>query len=148
MIVLLDNILPDVSHNKIPPRLLSLMLLSIMVIFSENLIWIPPETLERLRFLTVKLVQLTRITCDVLLGIITLSLFKKYLIGFPFAILFIHSSGSTLKLWDDNIPALSRDFHTIAIDLPGHGESSGKSLSTIKEYYDVVLNFIKEKNIA
>ena len=38
-------------------------------------------------------------------------------------ILFIHGLGGTRKHWQQNMPALSRNYRTIAVDLPGYGDS-------------------------
>ena len=38
-------------------------------------------------------------------------------------ILFIHGLGGTRQHWQQNIPALSREYRTLAVDLPGYGDS-------------------------
>lgn len=39
-------------------------------------------------------------------------------------IILVHGLGSYLPAWKKNIPALSKDFRVIALDLPGYGRSS------------------------
>lgn len=49
-------------------------------------------------------------------------------------IILVHGLGSYLAAWKKNIPALSKDFRVIALDLPGYGRSS-------KGPYDASLEF-------
>ena len=59
-------------------------------------------------------------------------------------VLFIHGLGSSADRWLDIPSVLSAKFHTIAIDLPGFGESDKPATMdyTIKNFRDVVTDFI------
>ncbi len=61
-------------------------------------------------------------------------------------IIFIHGAGNTKNLWKMQIQGLSDSINTIALDLPGHGESDGDGMETIEHYADRVRNFITEVN--
>ncbi len=57
------------------------------------------------------------------------------------AILYIHGAGLSKMLWNE-VMSPCGNVSTIAVDLPGHGESSGKACRSIKEYADEILEFI------
>lgn len=61
-------------------------------------------------------------------------------------ILFIHGLGSAADRWMKLPDELSSDFHSIAIDLPGFGESDKpKNLDyTINQFRDTVVSFLNE----
>jgi 2-hydroxy-6-oxonona-2,4-dienedioate hydrolase len=64
-------------------------------------------------------------------------------------ILFIHGLGSTSDSWLDIPDALSRYFHTLALDLVGFGRSD-KPITmnyTIRNFSEFILNFIRESGI-
>lgn len=44
-------------------------------------------------------------------------------------VVFVHGYQSDARIWSRNLAGLGPDFHTIAVDLPGHGKS-GKPLTT------------------
>jgi len=57
-------------------------------------------------------------------------------------LLFIHGSGETALLWENQVAALAADYNTIALDLPGHGDSAGPGLDTIAGYAAAVMAFV------
>ncbi len=59
-------------------------------------------------------------------------------------LIFIHGAGNTKILWKNQVNELSDCANTIAIDLPGHGESPGDGKRRIEDYASVVEDFIKE----
>jgi len=63
-------------------------------------------------------------------------------------IVFIHGSGGTNVLWDSQVEALSDQMNTVALNLPGHGNSSGNGMDSIGEYAKSVSNFIEGLKIA
>ena len=57
-----------------------------------------------------------------------------------FQVLFIHGSGGNAEGWRKVIDGLD-DFHTLAVDLPGHGGSKGEGKTSIPEYSEFVKDF-------
>ena len=64
-------------------------------------------------------------------------------------ILFIHGLGSAADRWMKIPDELSSDFHSIAIDLPGFGESDKpKNMDyTIDQFRTIIVSFLKELTI-
>jgi pimeloyl-ACP methyl ester carboxylesterase len=62
-------------------------------------------------------------------------------------ILFIHGAGISSVLWENQIDSLKTHLNTIAIDLPGHGKSSGPGLDRVEDYSDAVTDFIETTGI-
>ena len=64
-------------------------------------------------------------------------------------VLFIHGLGSAADRWMKIPDELSSDFHSIAIDLPGFGESDKpqKMNYTIEDFRKIILSFLKETQI-
>ena len=62
-------------------------------------------------------------------------------------LLFIHGSGESSVLWDAQVSGLSKNFNTVALDLPGHGASDGPGLDTIEGYTRTVAAFIENLEI-
>ena len=63
-------------------------------------------------------------------------------------ILFIHGLGSSTIVWRDIPQALSEDFHTIAVDLIGFGESDKPQLDYTIEYFaKFIKNFLRHIGI-
>ncbi len=58
-------------------------------------------------------------------------------------IVFIHGSGGTSVLWENQVDALKPFVNTVALDLPGHGRSSGPGMDLIEDYAIAVGDFIK-----
>jgi pimeloyl-ACP methyl ester carboxylesterase len=65
-------------------------------------------------------------------------------------IVFVHGLGGNLSHWLKQVDALSKNYHCIAVDLPGYGYSD-KSFSTDKDhlafYADVLSAFIEKKGL-
>jgi len=61
-------------------------------------------------------------------------------------IFFIHGSGATGILWQHQVDALADIANTIALDLPGHGDSQGPSRESIPAYAEELAAFIKPLN--
>ncbi len=59
-------------------------------------------------------------------------------------IIFIHGAGNSSGIWDEQVQGLSEYANTVAIDLPGHGESQGEGMTSIDEYSELVINFLNE----
>jgi pimeloyl-ACP methyl ester carboxylesterase len=59
---------------------------------------------------------------------------------------FIHASGCSGILWDNQLKGLGDRINAIALDLPGHGRSPGAGYQTIPEYTHSVMNFIDRLN--
>ncbi len=62
-------------------------------------------------------------------------------------ILFIHGSGGSSSLWENQVDALKTHVNTIAIDLPGHGKSTGPGLDRVEDYSAAVADFIETAGI-
>ncbi|HMK66579.1 MAG TPA: alpha/beta hydrolase, partial [Thermodesulfobacteriota bacterium] len=58
-------------------------------------------------------------------------------------LVFIHGSGGSKILWDNQVKGLGDVSNVIAPDLPGHGESPGEAFATVPEYTRAVVDFIK-----
>jgi pimeloyl-ACP methyl ester carboxylesterase len=56
-------------------------------------------------------------------------------------LLFLHGAGGTHRLWAHQVQNL-RSVRTCALDLPGHGRSSGRGRTSIDAYRDVVRAFL------
>lgn len=57
-------------------------------------------------------------------------------------IVFIHGSIGTSILWKHQIDYLAAYVNTVALDLPGHGRSSGLGMDIVEDYAAVVSDFI------
>ncbi|RPJ15704.1 MAG: alpha/beta hydrolase [Desulfobacteraceae bacterium] len=57
-------------------------------------------------------------------------------------LVFIHGSGGSSVLWEKQIDAL-KEVNTIALDLPGHGRSSGPGMDSVADYCKAVADFIE-----
>jgi pimeloyl-ACP methyl ester carboxylesterase len=57
-------------------------------------------------------------------------------------VIFIHGAASGKSFWNHQVDYFSPYLNSIAIDLPGHGDSHGSGKNTISEYAEVVLQFI------
>ncbi|MBB6609739.1 alpha/beta hydrolase [Pontibacter sp. Tf4] len=66
----------------------------------------------------------------------------------PETLIFIHGLGSYLPAWDKNIGELSRNYRTIALDLPGYGKSSKENVQVgMAAYAQAVLALMDELKI-
>jgi pimeloyl-ACP methyl ester carboxylesterase len=64
------------------------------------------------------------------------------------ALLFIHSAGNNLHLWDECLQGLKDKFNLYALDLPGHGNSEGQAYDSIEAYSQVVIDFINHLELT
>jgi len=64
-------------------------------------------------------------------------------------LLLIHGLGTNAKSWIKNIPALSKEYRVIAVDLPGYGKSDkGYYKYSMSWYADVLTEFLSELKIG
>lgn len=61
-------------------------------------------------------------------------------------LIFIHGSGGSNILWESQVEKLSEHVNTIALNLPGHGKSSGSGMHSVRDYAEVVSSFIHDIN--
>lgn len=61
-------------------------------------------------------------------------------------LVFIHGAGQEGRFWQAQIDDLSERANTIAVDLPGHGNSSGDGFRTVPDYARSVMDFISAVN--
>ncbi|HZW83108.1 MAG TPA: alpha/beta hydrolase [Candidatus Deferrimicrobium sp.] len=57
---------------------------------------------------------------------------------------FVHGAGGSSGVWSKQQDGLDGLVKTVAIDLPGHGFSSGNAFSDITDYAKLIANFIPE----
>lgn len=57
-------------------------------------------------------------------------------------LVFIHGSGGSNILWDNQVKTFGDRANLLALDLPGHGGSPGTAFSTVPEYTRAVMAFI------
>jgi len=57
-------------------------------------------------------------------------------------LIFLHGAGMVSTFWEFQVKALGRDVNTIAIDLPGHGDSKIPGKNNISDYTAAVIDFI------
>ncbi|MBM7571341.1 alpha/beta fold hydrolase [Aquibacillus albus] len=57
-------------------------------------------------------------------------------------IVFIHGGGGNHNIWMEQVERLSKDRHVVALSLPGHDQSEGPACSSIRDYADLVSEFI------
>jgi len=63
-------------------------------------------------------------------------------------ILFIHGSGGNAFLWTKVMERLAVDGHnSLALSLPGHGESTGEGMKSISEYREFINDFLVVLNL-
>lgn len=58
-------------------------------------------------------------------------------------LVFIHGSGGSNVLWRAQVDALTWRANTIALDLPGHGQSRGPAMRRTEDYARAVADFIQ-----
>ena len=63
-------------------------------------------------------------------------------------LLFIHGSGEDRVLWQNQINAFGAFANTIAIDLPGHGQSDGPAVDDVSAYARLVAAFIESAGLS
>ena len=57
-------------------------------------------------------------------------------------IVLIHGAGGSSFFWQAQVEALAERVNTVAIDLPGHGQSDGSGYDRVEDYARSVANFI------
>jgi len=57
-------------------------------------------------------------------------------------VVFIHGSGGNSCLWQKVIAGFTKEYHSLAIDLPGHGASQGQGMKRISDYREFLKDFI------
>ena len=62
-------------------------------------------------------------------------------------LVFIHGSGGSNILWDNQIKTFGDRANLLALDLPGHGRSPGKNFNTVPDYTGAVMDFINELKV-
>ena len=61
-------------------------------------------------------------------------------------LVFIHGSGQQGSFWQAQVDGLTGVANTIAVDLPGHGNSDGEGFRTVPDYTRSVMDFIDDIN--
>ncbi|MFP4041122.1 MAG: alpha/beta fold hydrolase [Desulfosudaceae bacterium] len=61
-------------------------------------------------------------------------------------LIFIHGSTMSKTFWEPQMASLSRQFNTMALDLPGHGQSPGDGFDQMASYTEAVMNWMEEVN--
>jgi pimeloyl-ACP methyl ester carboxylesterase len=59
-------------------------------------------------------------------------------------LVFIHGAGGSSAFWSGQVQDLAASFNTIAVDLPGHGRCGGDGKASIKDYGQVVVDFVNQ----
>ncbi len=63
-------------------------------------------------------------------------------------IVLVHGSGGNAGLWQKVMGGLSGQHSSMAVDLPGHGDSRGQGMSTVPEYRDFLKDFLKALGLS
>ncbi len=63
-------------------------------------------------------------------------------------VVFVHGAGGAQEQWRFQLRHLGSRWNTLAMDLPGHGESQGKGYRTIEEYRDFVRDLLDTLGIT
>jgi pimeloyl-ACP methyl ester carboxylesterase len=64
------------------------------------------------------------------------------------SIIFLHGSGLAGAFWQPQIEALADGMNTVAIDLPGHGQSDLPALASVPAYAAAVMDFIRARGFS
>lgn len=62
-------------------------------------------------------------------------------------VVFIHGAGSSSLFWQAQVRGLADVVNTVAVDLPGHGQSAGSGMSAIDGYAATVAEFIASNRV-
>jgi len=57
-------------------------------------------------------------------------------------LVFIHGAGGSGAFWSAQVQGLAERANTVAVDLPGHGQSEGSGHDQVADYARVLMNFI------
>jgi len=57
-------------------------------------------------------------------------------------VVFLHGSGGSRVLWRGQVEALADRVNTVALDLPGHGQSGGSGRTHVREYAGDMVDFL------
>ena len=55
---------------------------------------------------------------------------------------FIHGAGGSGAFWSAQVQGMAERVNTVAIDLPGHGQSEGSGYDRVEDFARVMINFI------
>jgi pimeloyl-ACP methyl ester carboxylesterase len=58
------------------------------------------------------------------------------------AIIFLHASGTTGAMWEDEMTRLADRFHCLAPDLPGHGDSGEHPWRSLSDTADRIAQLV------
>jgi len=64
------------------------------------------------------------------------------------SLLFIHGSGSNHSMWSHQYAKLRKRYNIFALDLPGHGRSSGSGENKVENYARAVKDLLNELKLA
>jgi len=64
------------------------------------------------------------------------------------SIVFVHPAGSSKEIWEDDVDYFSQWYNTMAMDLPGRGETGGEGLTDVFEYAKFVKGVMDEAKIS
>jgi len=64
------------------------------------------------------------------------------------SMIFVHGAGGNAYAWQNQRRGLDRGVNTICVDLPGHGQSSGPSCTSIAEYSHWLRRFIDSLGLS
>ena len=74
---------------------------------------------------------------------------QKSTVGYDFTILFLHNGGTSSIIWKHQLDSLSHKYRTIAVDLPGFGESSRSERKIdLNDYAELLEAFINKLNLS
>ena len=57
-------------------------------------------------------------------------------------LIFIHGAGGSGNFWTAQVQGIVERVNTVAVDLPGHGQSEGSGHDKVKDYSRALINFI------
>ncbi|MFO8058175.1 MAG: alpha/beta hydrolase [bacterium] len=59
-------------------------------------------------------------------------------------LVFVHGAGGSSVLWEDQVEGLKDIANTVAVDLPGHGDSPGPGRESVSAYAEEVAALVRE----
>jgi pimeloyl-ACP methyl ester carboxylesterase len=59
-------------------------------------------------------------------------------------LVFIHGSGGSKVLWENQMKGLMERVNVLAVDLPGHGRSPGRGSTTVTDYTRAIRGFLNQ----